>query len=114
METQMSNKTAQQHATTAPMRDFMDPTNPARAKASLMSGMKAVKSVVSSGIAATGLVGPSTIMSNRRASQANRDADTLQTARKYDNASNWNLDNTPSDAQKARFAADQVKAKYKK
>lgn len=65
-------------------------------------------------VTATAISAPSVIRSKMREREADQDVKTIKNARMYDNASDWNNDGSPSDAQKARFSAQMVKDKLKK
>lgn len=75
-----------------------------------ISGAK--KAVVS--VASDVMSAPARAYYSAKSRQADRDYNTLKRARAYDDAPNFNRDGSPSDALKARTAADEVKMRRSK
>lgn len=68
---------------------------------------KVIQKVI--GVAADAISAPAQYRAYKAEKQADYDVDTLRKARAYDNASNTNADGGPSDAFKARSAAEEVR-----
>lgn len=66
------------------------------------------------GVTANALSAPAQYRAYKAEKQADYDVSTLRRARAYDNAPNTNSDGGPSDAFKARSAADDVRKRLSK